>query len=185
MGEQLHFTYEPLTLTKLVLQIYLEKKYDRNEDYTKSVRFAVFEFMRTLEDDELEKILSDYVSNDNVEAITFEDDRDCERITHYLMKTERYNNLVFEYQKKGYSGLGVVDNSDKTFYSCGFSQHWQTVEAILREKYHRYGKAFNRIMYLGEKEYNGVSSEELDKFILDTFQLVGETKSIEDQLTDR
>lgn len=182
---RLGFTYEPLALTRLVLNIYLEKKYDRNEKYEKSVRFAIFEFMRTLEDEELEKILHEYVSKDNVEAITFEDDADCERITHYLMQTQRYKDLVFNYQERGISGLGVVDNSDKTFYPCDFAHHWQTVGAILRKKHGDYGIAFDEIMYHNQKEYNGITSEDLDKFILETFKLVGETKSIEQQLLDR
>ncbi|MGG1453427.1 hypothetical protein ABE325_21195 [Bacillus licheniformis] len=182
--EQLHFTYEPLSLTRLMLQIYLENKYHGNEDYSKSVRFALFEFMRSLEDQELEDVLSEYVSKDKIEYITL-DDKDCEGITHYIMQNKRYKDLVFMYQKKGYSGLGVADNTDKTFYNCDFAQHWQTVGLILRQKYGKYGKAFDEIMYLNKKEYSDISSEELDKFILNTFQLVGESKSIEDYLKDR
>ncbi|MBU5262012.1 hypothetical protein [Bacillus atrophaeus] len=179
--EQLHFTYEPLNLTRLMLQIYLENKYHGNEDYPKSVRFALFEFMRSLEDQELEDVLSEYVSKDKIEYITL-DDKDCEGITHYIMQTKRYNGLVFMYQKKGYSGLGVADNNDNTFYGCHFGSHWQTIGSIMREKYGEFGKAFDAMKNSDQKEYNGISSEQLDSFILNTFQLVGESKSIEDYL---
>ena len=185
MKQKLSFTYEPLTLTKLALEIYLEKNYDRNEHVPTSVRYAIYEFMKTLSDEELEKILSEYVSKDKVEAITFKDDTDCERITHYLMQTERFNDLVFMYQKQGHSGLGVADNSDKTFYPCGFSHHWQTVGNILRLKYGEYGEAFDRIMYGSHSEYNGVTREELDGFIMKNFQLVSANKTIEEHLEDR
>jgi hypothetical protein len=187
MGEQqIGFTYDPLQLTRLLLQTYAEKRYDRNESYSKSVRLAIYDFLDTMKDDELEDILNEYVTSDNVEYITFKDDADCERITYYIMESDRFKGIVFEYQKKGTSGLGVADLSDKTFYECNFSRHWETVGYILREKYGKYGEAFDEIMYgFNTKEYSGVTSDELDKFIMERFKLVGAYKTIENHLEDR
>lgn len=177
--EKIGFTYEPLALTRLMLQIHLEKEYNGNEEHSQSVRFAVFEYLRTLEDEELEGLLNEYVTKDNIEYITFEDNKDCERIAHYMMLTDRFNDLVFRYQKQGCSGLGVADNSDKTFYECNFAEHWQTVGFILRKKYPKHGGAFDEIMYGMKKEHNGITSDELDKFILDRFELIGGNKPME------
>ncbi|UYX56268.1 hypothetical protein M3Y14_34030 (plasmid) [Bacillus thuringiensis] len=181
---QVNFTYDPIVLTKLTLQIYAEKHFDTN-DAIKSTVYAVYEYLRTVTDEELERVLILYTQEEKIEAITFSNfEEECKLIFTYIFKSQQFIDLEFGYKREGYSktGLGVVDKYEKTFYECTFGEHWLTVESILETKYPKQFEAYLQLNYENKEEHNGFTHKQLDQFILNTFELVGEMRSIENHL---
>lgn len=177
------FTYDPLTLVRLALDRFAE---DLEGKDTKAAQFARYEFLRTMTDEELTDFLHRYVEEEKLEEITLADWRkDSRFIFSYICESERYKALEFKFKKRGHgvTGLGVVDTTDNTFYDCAFTQHWQKVMEIVREKYPHYGEALQR-MYYDEKlnDHDGITRQELDVFIMETFQLIGENKRLDDYI---
>ncbi|MCY7865942.1 hypothetical protein MOB78_12695 [Bacillus spizizenii] len=182
--QYLQLTYDPLFISRFVIQRYVEKKIEGNFYLAK--QFACYEFIRTMEDEELEEILIKFMERENLESITFEDwAHDAEIIWDIIFSYERYKSLEFGYKKSGFgeTGLGVIDKSDNTFYDCAFACHWQKVMDIVREKYPEKHKALET-MYFNERlnEVDGVSRSEMDSFIMERFQLVGENKQLDDYI---
>ncbi|WP_144472991.1 hypothetical protein [Bacillus pumilus] len=186
--ESISFTYDPLNLSRKIIQIHAENKYDGNKSYSESVRFALFEFLRTMEDEEFKKIMTDYVLESKVKAIHFKgdenggltEDKDCVGIVDHLMSTERFKDLVFKNKRNGCSGLGVIVLKKKLFYQCEFGEHWSKVGKVLRENYPSYADAYDEMILDSDlKNYNDISREELDNFILENFDFVGGRNKIE------
>lgn len=180
---KLHFTYDPLSLVRLALDRYAEELEGKD---TKAIQFARYDYLHTMTTEELEEYLQCYIEDENLDAITLEDWRkDSEFIFRYIYQSERYKSLEFHYKKKGHgiTGMGVVDTSDNTFYDCGFTQHWQKVMQIIKEKYPQYHEALEE-MNVDERlnEYNGIKRQELDQFIMERFELVGNNKPLDDYL---
>ncbi|MGX1266651.1 hypothetical protein RKD55_004595 [Rossellomorea marisflavi] len=178
--EILHFTYDPLHLMRLVMDMHAERLEGK---HTKAVQFARYEYLRTMTDEELKGNMQRYIDQEVLEAITLEKwDDDCRHLFGYIYESDRYKTLEFQFNKRGYgkTGLGVADTSDNTFYHCEFAHHWQTVMEIINTKYPHFGEAL-REMYFDDKikEYNGVTRQELDHFILDRFELTGGNKRID------
>ncbi|QDS32499.1 hypothetical protein [Brevibacillus brevis] len=175
------FTYDPIFITKTLLQSYVEK-FVQGKFY-KAKQFACYEFLRTMTDEELEGMLKQYMKDHSIECITFEKAwEECALIFEYVYKSERYKGLEFGFKKRGYglTGMGVVDKSDSTFYDCGFLQHWSTIFEIMKEKYTDKAEALDELLHRpGKEEYNGISRVELDGFILERFELIGGNKDIE------
>ena len=179
---KMNFTYEPIALTKLLLQMYTEKYLEKEIEVNATI-FACYDFLKTATDKEIETLLHEFVKNENIDVITFEDwEHDCKCIFDCIFNTQRFKKLEFDYKVKGHSksGLGVADKSDSTFYSCSLAEHWVTIQNILQEKYPLYYDAFIEMTYGHEnvQEHKGISRQELDSFILTNFQLVGESKNI-------
>ena len=183
MKRTLTFTYDPLSLMRLTMNMYAE---GLEGQHTKAVQFARYEYLRTMTDDELEGHIKRYIDEEGLEAITLEKwEDDCRSLFGYVYESERYKALEFRFNKRGYgeTGLGVADTSDNTFYHCGFAHHWQTVMDIIKTKYPHFGEALEE-MYLDDKikEYNGVTRQELDHFIMNRFELTGGNKPIHDYM---
>ncbi|ARF70734.1 hypothetical protein B7C51_25005 (plasmid) [Paenibacillus larvae subsp. pulvifaciens] len=185
MQQTLHFTCEPISLTKLLLQMYVEKHIE-GENTVKAKQFACYEYLNTITDSELESLLEEYMTIENVEAITFEDwEKECGLIFNYIFKSNRYLEIELDYKKKGYSltGLGVVDTSDNTFYDCAFAGHWQRIKEIMKDKYPELFEVLEELTcHSNEDSYNGVSRKELDNFILNRFKLIGGKNDLESYL---
>lgn len=180
MTQYLNYTYDPLTLVRLTMDMYAEKL---EGHHTKAIQFARYEYLRTMTDDELESHLSRYVDEEKIEEITLQDwEKDCSYLFQYIYETERYKALEFQFNKRGYgkTGLGVVDTADNTFYHCGFTQHWPTIMEVIKTKYTHLHEPLEE-MYFNAKlnEYNGVTRKELDDFITTRFELIGENKPLE------
>ncbi|AFV21638.1 MULTISPECIES: hypothetical protein [Bacillus] len=82
---------------------------------------------------------------------------------------------------------GVIDVTDNTFYPCGIGEHWLTLSIILKGKYNHLHEAFIQLMYLhkgGVGQFNGITREYLDEFIMKTFQFVGELQPIQEHIAD-
>ncbi|MFJ8528465.1 hypothetical protein [Bacillus sp. NPDC094106] len=81
---------------------------------------------------------------------------------------------------------GVIDMSDGSFYPCGMGEHWRTLSKILDEKYKHLYEPFIELMHLhkGLEEFNGITRDYLDGFIMNTFQFVGELQSMKEYVTD-
>lgn len=177
----MHFTYDPIYITRTLLQSYVEKFVEGK--FYKAKQFACYDFIHTMTDEELEGILKQYVQEHNIEAITFEKAwEECELIFGYIFKSERYRTLELDFKRRGYgsTGMGVVDISDNTFYDCGFTEHWPTIREIMKEKYPDKAEALEELMYRpGMEEHKGISRVDLDAFILDRFELIGGNKEIE------
>lgn len=183
--EQVSFTVDPIWLTRTLLQRYVEEIIEDN--YDKAFVFACYEYLRAVEDQELEEVIEKYMKNNNVEEITFSDwEMEVSGIINVVFETEKFNGLKFEYERKGYgspSGMGIVDKINKAFYPCGFGGHWNKLMDVVTDKHSKYGEPLDRMYtYSDMDEYNGVTREELDKFIMDNFEFVGGTKPMSEYL---
>lgn len=179
MTQRLNYTYDPLRLVRLVMDMYAEKLEGK---HTKAVQFARYEYLSTMADEELESHLSRCVGEEKIEEITLEDwESDCSHLFRYIYETERYKALELHFNKRGYgeTGLGVVDTADKIFYDCAVAQHWPTIMEIIKTKYTHLHEPLEE-MYFNAKldEYNGVTRKELDDFITTRFELIGENKPL-------
>ncbi|MCY8549363.1 hypothetical protein MOD25_05535 [Bacillus haynesii] len=178
----LSFTVDGIGLTRILLQKYVEDFIENKSDDIRT--YACYEFLRTIEDKELEDTIDQYMINENVEAITFEDwEKDCRGMFDAISQTERFKDLVFKYQKRGYgeTGCGVIDKASNTFYECKFGEHWSRVMQIVEEKHPRYASPL-KLMYATHRidEHNGVTRDEVEQFILENFELIGEQKSLDE-----
>lgn len=81
---------------------------------------------------------------------------------------------------------GVIDVTDNTFYPCGIGEHWRTLSNILDDKYHVLYEPFIELMHLnkGLNEFNGITREYLDEYIMKTFQFVGQLQPIQEYIAD-
>ncbi|OKP91868.1 hypothetical protein A3844_01780 [Paenibacillus helianthi] len=184
--ETLSFTYEPLALTRIFLQKYVED-FVQGKFY-KAKQFAMYDFLYQMSDEELETILGNYVSASGVEFITFNDwSAECAAIFEQICKTEKYTKLEFDHKCKGYgiTGLGVVDKSDNTFYDCPRVGHWQKVLEIVEFKYPEKLKPLRHFWtFEKEIEHAGFTREEIEHFIMNNFRLIGGGKLLNEYLGD-
>lgn len=181
MKKQLNFTYDPLKLVRLAMDRYAE---DLERKHTKAIQFARYQYLRTMTDYELNELLQQYVTQEKLDVITLKDwQNDCAFIFELMYKTTRYKKLVFQFNKAGFgtTGLGVVDNTDNTFYDCDFACHWETIMQIIEHKYPRINPALKE-MYAnpGLSEFDGTTKQELDDFIAQRFELIGGDKPLDE-----
>lgn len=183
---QMHFHYEPLVLTKLLMDIHIEKFFDSEEGKRKSKahRFAIFEFLRTMEDEELESILHVFVKKEGYEEITFKDtEHDFNSIYEIVYGLQRFNDLENGFIKNGYAGKGVFDEKGKKFYPCDFAGHWATITTIIEDQYPHLFNAFREMsVFSNVDSFEGIKRKEMDEFILSNFILIGETRQLSNYL---
>ncbi|PJZ19757.1 hypothetical protein CEW46_21495 [Bacillus cereus] len=179
---KLGFHYDPISLTKLMLQIYIEKYVEDEADNEAIVR-ASYKYLSEVTEDELTEVLNKYVTDNNVEYITFEDHKgECKLIFDAIRSTDSYKSFELEFYRRGYgsTGLGVIDKKDGIYYDCEFAQHWFKVIEILTNKYPRLGEALSELEFRNNlQEYNGVTRKEIDSFIMENFELVGGNRGLE------
>lgn len=184
--ETLSYTYDPLALTRILLHKYVEE-FIQGKFY-KAKQFAMYDFLYQMMDEELESILGDYVTASGVEAITFKDwASECAAIFEQICKTEKYIRLEFNYKCRGYgeTGLGVVDNSDSTFYDCLQVGHWNKILEIVASKYSEKLEALQYFWtFHDEIEHDGFTRNEIEQFIMNNFKLIGGGKLLEEYLGD-
>ena len=186
MGEvkKISMSCDPMYLTKLLMQMYVEQ-FVQGKFY-KAKQFACYEYLSDLSDDEIEEILFEFIEREKLEFITYDDWKyDMKVIWDIVSEKERYKAIETEFKKQGYgtTGFGVVDKSDNTFYDCKFAEHWKAVMEIVKEKYPEYNDALTTMYFHSDvDEYKGVTRLELDNFILDRFELIGNQKRLDDYL---
>ncbi|WP_249645735.1 MULTISPECIES: hypothetical protein [unclassified Lysinibacillus] len=183
---QMHFHYEPLALTKLLMDIHIEKFFDSKEGKRKSKahRFANFEFLRTMTDEELQSILHVFAEKGGYEEITFKDtEHDFNSIYEIVYGLQRFKDLENDFIKKGYAGKGVFDEKDKKFYPCSFAGHWATITAVIEAQYPHLFNAFSEMSIFNNKDsFEGFTRKDIDDFILSNFILIGETRQLSNYL---
>lgn len=182
--ETFSFTYDPLALTRIFLQKYVEDFIQGN--FYKAKQFTMYDYLYQMTDDELETVLGEYVTASGVEAITFNDwAAECAAIFDQIYKTEKYTKLEFHHKCKGYgeTGLGVVDNSDNTFYDCPRVGHWDKIREIVAHKYPEKSMALQHFWrFEKESEYDGFTRDEIEQFIMSNFKLIGGGKQLNEYL---
>ncbi|PTY93049.1 hypothetical protein [Heyndrickxia sporothermodurans] len=181
---QVQFTYDPLAITRFVMTRYVEEKIQGQ--YYKAKQFACYEFLDSMTDEELESILRQFIKQENLEEITFKDwENDARIIWDIISELERYKDLETKFKKAGYglTGLGVLDKSDNTFYDCAFVGHWVRVMEIVENKYPDIFPALQEMYFYADvNESHGYTRDQVDDFILNQFQLIGESKSLKDYI---
>lgn len=182
MTKRLAFKYDPLVITRIFLKIHMEKKYDRNENYPKSLRFAIADFMSSMTDEELEALLTEYTDTENVTEITLEQ-HDVERLEHYLLKSERFVNLRWGLQQDGTDGMGVLDLTRRTFTPCSLAGHGETLKTILKEQHGNYGEAYGRIMFGYRAEHAGIRAGDLIAYVRNNFKFINGAYPIDNYMT--
>lgn len=178
----IHFTYDPLRITRLLLQQYVEKNIQGKDDY-KSKQFACYDFLRDASDQALDSIMDVFAEKENLKFITFKEwENDCKSIFECIFETKEYKDIERSYMRKGYGpkGFGVFDKRGNSFHPCNFAEHWSTVKTILKEKYPSRFDALEDFTYNRKlNESNGYERKEIDDFILNNFELCGEQSSLE------
>lgn len=157
--KQVHFTYDPINLTKLLLQMYVEQEIEGKT--TKARQFASYEYLQTLTDEECEEVVHSFAERENLSVITYDDYKhDCKIMFDIIEAGERFKAILNKNLRSGYgeTGMGVFDKSDQTFYECGFTEHWETVMKIVKEKY----------PHVRAEDLDGI-----DGLIMTQFELIG------------
>lgn len=177
-----HFSYDPLRLTRMFLQTYVEKNIQGKDGY-KSKQFACYDFLRDVSDQALDSIMDAFAKKEGIEFITFKgSEQDCKSIFEYIFDTQEYKDIESYYMRRGFgpSGHGVFDKRGNSFHPCNFAEHWSTVKTILKEKYPSRFDALEDFTYNRKlNESNGYERKEIDDFILNNFELCGEQSSLE------
>lgn len=180
----LNFTYDPLRLVRIVLQRHVEETIQGK--FYKAKQFACYDYLAKLSDESLENLLHEYMKRHDLEVITLADWRkDGELIFEIIFEQPDYQQLEMDFKKHGWgaTGLGVLDVQANIFYDCEFVHHWPTIQAIVEKSYPPYHEPL-QLMYMFEdlEEHNGITREEVEKFIMTNFELYGGTKRLQEYL---
>lgn len=127
---KLNFTYDPIYLTKLLLQMYVEQEIEGNTFQAR--QFALYEYLQDFTDNECEEILEKYVEQEKLDVITYDEwKNDCKIILKIIEETDRFNLLLEKFrlacvkkydfeEAKGVSGI-LMPNGE--FIQCGYQEH--------------------------------------------------------------
>ncbi|ALP38013.1 hypothetical protein ASL14_19285 [Paenibacillus sp. IHB B 3084] len=182
--ETLRLSYDPLALVRIVLQRHVEETIEGK--FYKAKQFACYDYLSNLSDEALEELLIEYMKRHNLEVITLADwRRDGKLIFDIIFEKPEYQQLEINFKKQGFgaTGLGVFDVKSNIFYDCEFVRHWSTIQHIVKEAYPQYRGALQK-MYMNENlmEFEGISRDELERFITTNFELCGGSKQIQEYL---
>lgn len=184
--KKIHFKYEPLAIARELMKTFIEQYFDTDEGEkeTDAHRFANFEFLKTMIDDELNSILREFVKKEGYEEITFANcEHDFISIFEIVHGSQRFRDLENNYIKKGHAGLGVFDENTQKFYPCDLGEHWHTIRLVIKEHYSHLYEAFRKLTRVKDKnEFEGITRKELDDFIMSNFLLISESKALVDYL---
>lgn len=183
----LRFNFKPLAIVRELLKIFIEQYFDTDEGKkeTDAYRFATFEFLKSMTDEELDSILDIFAKKEGYKEITFANgEHDYKSILAVIHELDRYIDLENHFIKKGYAGLGVFDEKAQQFYKCELGEHWHTIRVVIREHYSQLYDAFRKLSRMKGiiNEYEGITRKELDDFIMTNFTLIGESKELVDYL---
>lgn len=172
--EHMSFSYDPLTLTRLALDVRLEK----TEDGRSRLERTVWQRVRqSLTDDELSGALRAYLDTSGQTSITLGTDDELDEILTEIRKTSRYRDEQTHAEKHGFAGTGVFDNARSVFTPCAYGGHFETMCALIETHHPRYAGA---VRLFRENSHlvvaDGVPAEELDRFLAETFRLVGSSR---------
>lgn len=172
--QAMSFSYDPLELTRLALGIRLEKTEDGRSPLERTVWQRV---QQSLTDDELSGALRAYLKTSGQASITLGTDEELDGILAELRKTPRYRGEQTHAEKHGFAGTGVFDNILDTFTPCAYGGHFETMCALIEAHHPRYAGA---VRLFRENSHlvvaDGVPAGELDRFLTETFRLVGSSR---------
>lgn len=182
--EKIGFKCEPISVTKLLMVLYLEKHVSEKAPRAKVLAFS--EYIRTITDEDCEGLIMEFARREGIEEITYEDwEHDMEAISRLIEEDNRFKELVLSNQRLGHglTGMGVFDKTTRNFYDCHFSEHWPTVRQIIQADYPQYFEAMNEFVYNTEKnEYQGITKNFLENFIMENFELAGADRPLHNYL---
>lgn len=185
--KKLSFTYDPLNLVRHCLSMYLDAL---NEDQpeTRAVRYSRSDYFSLhLTTEKMEELLNRYVVEEKIEVITLKDwKKDCSYIWEYIHEDKDFQELVLKYNRRGLgaTGFGVYDIEKNKFYDCHLGDHWRTICNIIDEDYNHLLEAFLVLtVNLKLEEHEGIKREVIEKLIMENFELIGGTKSLDQYIT--
>lgn len=170
--ETLHFKVDPYWLINFMLQRHYEKNYDGNHQFSEAVRFALSNLLYRNEEDggfteeELYQIAEKYFGKDADEFLLDPTDEQAEAMFQFIFENPRYTERVWDYTLKGYGQyrFSVLDLRERKEYESNYANHYSTLVNILAENY--------------ADEFDKLSQEEKDTFILSNFKLIGKSRDI-------
>lgn len=170
----MHFTYDPIRLTRLFLDLHLEKTEMLETDID---RVATRDVFRTLTDEALEDAVKRYATAHGIDTITFHDAHaECQGILDAIRDTDTYRDacLTVQLQGRAGTGFGVYDQVMNVFYPCRHGEHFATMCAITTAHYPQFDGFMRRARLEGAVlELDGVHVDDVDRYIRDTFRLIG------------
>lgn len=182
--KKISFSYDPFNLMKIWMQRFVEL-FVQNK-YYKAKQYACYDLLNDLTEEQLHEYIEEYRKRHNVEFVTLEDwEAETRLIWDVIYESDNFKNRELEYKKKGHgvTGLGVIYVPDGSYYDCEFAGHWAKVKQILLDRKPEYSEALEILEHKTRlNEYNGVTREELDVFILKNFEMVGASRKIENYL---
>ena len=162
-----HFSVDVMFLIRALLQIHLDKSYSCEKGDERAKVYALSEILYTneLTEDEIQTLFRRYAENNNLGnniTLTGEPNQ-VEEVFEYLFDLPRYKEVHWKNILKGYGPykFSVIDLRAKKEYETREAEHYATLVNILSRNYAR--------------EFDELSQEEKDKFILNNFKLIGRT----------
>ncbi|ADO59644.1 hypothetical protein [Paenibacillus polymyxa] len=178
------FKSNPLAMVRVALVQHVEEKVQGK--FYKAKELACYQFLKNMKDETLEEILLVYIEREGLSEITLEDWRkEAKLMFDVIYDREDYKGLEIKYKRQGFgtTGLGVYDKNADVFYDCAEVEHWSKIREIVEHKYTPMFKALDQLYFNPSlNEYDGYTREEVESFIMDNFELVGESKRLDDYL---
>ncbi|MBP1308869.1 hypothetical protein JOD82_001889 [Paenibacillus sp. 1182] len=174
------FKSNPLALVRVALVQHVEEKVQGK--FYKAKELACYTFLENLKDE----ILLIYIEREGLSEITLEDwQKEAKLMFDVIYDREDYKGLEIKYKRQGFgtTGLGVYDKNADVFYDCAQVEHWSKIREIVEYKYTPMFKALDQLYFNSSlDEYEGYTREEVESFILNNFELVGESKRLDSYL---
>lgn len=167
MKKTIGFTYDPLNLTRLLFQMYVEKHIEETRHQV--VVFTYYEYLDKLTDEELKEVLTTYVRKENLAEITYSDyEKDFKVICEIVEGTKAFNDIlqakrlsgVRQYEFHPDMGVSGVLLADGEFMKCGHQQHHILVESI---EWEEQNKAIYFSSSLGHNDRGVISFSPLNR----------------------
>lgn len=170
--EHLHFTVDPLWAINFMMQRHHEKHYNFNDEHSKAVRFTLGDLLynrdKSLTESEIRQIVDWYRGDDKSESFTVDaTDEQAKGLFMYIFDLPRYKEIHWQYILKGYGPytFSVIDLRAKKEYGTKEAHHYETLLNILSENY--------------ADEFNELSQQQKDSFIMENFKLIGKSYSMD------
>ncbi|WDI05239.1 hypothetical protein PUW25_25865 (plasmid) [Paenibacillus urinalis] len=136
----------------------------------------------------MEVILLKFMENEGLEVITLENwKKDARLIFDVIFQREDYKNLEINFKKRGYgsTGLGVYDKQANKFYDCTWTNHFPTIMTIVESEYPDKFPALREFYAMPSiDQHENYTREEIERFVMENFELIGQTKQLDDYLKD-
>lgn len=169
MKETVAFTYHLPGLVRQVLQIFIEQYSNTVSD--QALIHASCEVIqeKVLDDDRILEIVEEWskVNDDRIDLF-HKKHEDSKSMWDIIWNSPEYYSLLCKYQKMGYAGDGVFDETTQKFVRCESGEHYGVIKEIIEDDHPELWEKHQAFVNNLTKD-----TQEVDDFIMTKLVLVG------------